>query len=498
MGRPFVTLLLLAIAGLPAPAATIRGLALEKRTGYGLSRAIVTLEPIPLAGQQVRTLRTGVNGQYFFGQVPPGAYLLKATRRGFMPIQYGQRRWDAAGTPIVITSDDVVSLNLPMMRYGAIAGTVRDSNEVGIPDQDVAAYSNTQPPRFVARGKSDERGVFRIAGLEPGTYLVRTIGNNDEELSYLPTFSQQTLRVEEARPLVVYAEEDTVDGDVRPLQGKLYDLTGYVPLPAPPNFMVTVTLASDLGRIISTGPAFHFPALAPGHYELYAEARENPPGVRALGGYTELLIERNISNLALPMTETRESQFVLEGAGANVSTTALVRRKDYAGVGTAQVLMLNALTSVLLFPGRWEIQVTAPPGFYVSHFGGPRNTNARPEGWNEFQVVSASRSVVTLSSGPGAVHGSVRSANAAAGGAPVFLEAWDPITRSRVMDLRETRSDMAGNYRFDGLAPGDYRVISTYDYAAPSEQVFEFAPVTAIRVEKSTDPKVDLALWGNP
>jgi hypothetical protein len=175
-------------------------------------------------------------------------------------------------------------------------------------------------PRPVYRSPSDdERGVFRIAGLEPGTYLVRTIGNNDEDLSYLPTFSRQTLRVEEARPLVVCAEEDTLDGDVRSIQGKVYDLSGYVPLPAPPNFIVTVTLASDLGRIISTGPGFRFPAIAPGHYELYAEARENPPGTRALGGYSDLLIERNISNFALPVMEVRESQFVLEGAGPNVS-----------------------------------------------------------------------------------------------------------------------------------------------------------------------------------
>ena len=103
-----------------------------------------------------------------------------------------------------------------------------------------------------------------------------------------PTFSRQTLRVEEARPLVVYAEEDTPDGDVRPIQGRLYDLTGFIPLPAPPNFTVTVTLASDLGRMTSNAPAFRFPTLAPGHYELYAEARENPPGTRAMGGYAEL------------------------------------------------------------------------------------------------------------------------------------------------------------------------------------------------------------------
>jgi hypothetical protein len=92
----------------------------------------------------------------------------------------------------------------------------------------------------------------------------------------------------------------------------------------------------------------------------------------------------------------------------------------------------------------------------------------------------------------------VRYANAAVGGAPVFLEPWDPVTRNRVADLRETRSDMPGNYRFDGLAPGDYRILSTYDYSAPGPPIFDIGSARAMRIEKSTDPQVDLDLWGSP
>src|SRR5580698_9132507 len=280
MARLPISLLLGGIAALSAHGAVIRGTAVEQRTGYILSRTTVTLDPIPNAGQQIRTTRTGENGQFAFSNLPAGAYVLKASHRGFMPMQYGQRRWDAAGTAITIAGDEIITVSLPLQRYGSIVGTTRDPNEVGIPDQDVAAYTNAQPPVFVARGKSDERGVFRIGGLEPGTYLVRTTGNNDEERSYLPTFARQTLRVEEARPVVVYPDEDSTDGDVRPIEGKLFAITGYLPPPPPANFLVTVTLASDLGRITSNGSSFRFAALAPGHYEIYAEARENPPGTR--------------------------------------------------------------------------------------------------------------------------------------------------------------------------------------------------------------------------
>jgi uncharacterized surface anchored protein len=80
----------------------------------------------------------------------------------------------------------------------------------------------------------------------------------------------------------------------------------------------------------------------------------------------------------------------------------------------------------------------------------------------------------------------------------VFLEGWDPVTRSRLVDLRETRSDARGNYRFDNLAPGDYRIFSTFDYAAPTPQIFDASRANEIRLEKATDPAVDLDLSGNP
>jgi hypothetical protein len=117
---------------------------------------------------------------------------------------------------------------------------------VGIPDQDVAAYTNTDPPHPVSRATSDDRGFFRLGSLEPGSYLVRTLGNQDPEVSYIPTFSRQTLQLAEARPVEVYADDDAKDGDVRPIRGTLFSLAGFAgPIPDPQNFRVTVTLASD-------------------------------------------------------------------------------------------------------------------------------------------------------------------------------------------------------------------------------------------------------------
>jgi hypothetical protein len=57
---------------------------------------------------------------------------------------------------------------------------------------------------------------------------------------------------------------------------------------------------------------------------------------------------------------------------------------------------------------------------------------------------------------------------------------------------------MRGNYRFDGLPPGDYRVLSTYEYASPDSNAFDIAQASSLRIESSTNPQVDLALYGIP
>ncbi len=167
-------------------AAVIRGIVVENMTGYSLSRSLVTLRMIGTPSDAAVSVRTSESGAFEFTNLVSGAYIVRASRRGFLPMEYGQRQWNSAGTPVIVDKDAAASLHIRLSRLGAITGTVRDENEVGIPEQDVAAYTNTEPPRFVTRGRSDDRGVYRISGLDPGSYLVRTTGNEDMELVLSP------------------------------------------------------------------------------------------------------------------------------------------------------------------------------------------------------------------------------------------------------------------------------------------------------------------------
>jgi hypothetical protein len=482
----------LVLASVSLHAAVIRGLVVENMTGYSLSRSLVTVQLIGAPSDAAVSVRTSESGGFEFTSLAAGAYIVRASRRGFLPMEYGQRQWNSAGTPVIVDKDAAASLNIRLSRLGAITGTVRDENEVGIPEQDVAAYTDTEPPRYVTRGRSDDRGVYRISGLDPGTYLVRTTGNEDMELSYLPTFGRQTLRVAEARPVQVYLDDEARDADVRPIRGTLFTLAGIAgPLPDPQNFTVTVTLASDLGRRTSEGSVFRFASLAPGPYEIYVEAHENPPGARYYGGYTEFRLERNTPNFNVLLNPIRETQIGFQG----VSGRIVARRKDLAGVGPAQELLLSPSSRALLAPGRWELAIIPPPGYYAAGFY-PATRGSRPDGWNEIQVQRSGLVTITLSGGASGMHGVVKQSGSPAAWAPVFLEAWDPIERKRLVDLRETRADIRGNYRFEGLPPGSYRVLSTFEYLAPDVNAMDLADAQPIEIAAHTDLQTDLNLYG--
>lgn len=486
--------LMLAWAVAALHAGVIRGTVLENQTSKPLSRAQVVLEPVAGTAGGAHSARTDRSGNFAFSSLPAGAYVLKASRRGFMPMEYGQKQWNSAGVPVTLTEGAALFLTIRLPRYGGITGTIVDENYVGWLEGDVLAYRYSQPPVLVARGRSDERGVYRISGLDPGRYLVRSAPMQNEDASYLPTFSQEAVRAEESRPVEVYFEQDSTGVDVRPSEGRLFSLSGVV-LTIPPGTPATVTLVSDMGRQTIRGAAFQFAGLAPAVYEIYAEIQGNP----SQAAYTSLGGLDHDSSVTLQLQPVRERQVEVSPAppGGLASVQIMARRKDLAGVGAPETLRV-ANNRASMAPGRWELMLTPPPGYYVSGFSGSlpgRGDVSRPDGWNEAATNYYSSIRFTLSSSPGAVHGVVKSSGETVAGAPVYLEAYDPVAWKRVTDLRTMRTDMRGMYRFEGLAPGVYRVLSTFEYRSPDSAQMEMAGAQTTSVAARDDLAVDLDLY---
>jgi hypothetical protein len=490
--------LLAALGCCAAHAAVIRGVVLDQSTSRPLARSMVTVRPVEGVGGKPQSVRANRGGQFYF-RVNAGMYLLSATRDGFAPFQYGQKSWKSAGRPMAVENEGSLYLDIRLRRYAAISGTVLDENEIGIPEQKVIAYPATQPLRIAATAITDDRGIYRIHGLEPGTYHVRAAAKQLEDGSgLLPTFHKETMLVDESLTVDVDLDQQADEVDIRPLPGKLFRVSGRV-IAAPP-VPVTVSLISDAGRVqTTTTSSFAFEQVAPGNYQLIAEA-DYPSGRGKLGAYREIALE-NDTDLQVPLNFWRDTEFRMQDDKGNRLDPATAkigaRRKDLDGGGRAQILKLDG-GGAALGPGRWEMCVTAPPpGYYAVELTGgaglPDVQSDRADGWNEVLLRDFSAIGIKVSARPASIHGVVNGpGQVPAPGVPVYLEGFDNNTRKRVGELRVIRTDLRGQYRFNGLAPGLYRILGTFEYEKPNSDTMEAAGARLVTLSEATDTAQDL------
>ncbi len=110
--------------------------------------------------------------------MPAAGYSLTATKPGYVATRYGATKPGRPGTPIVLADNEKSAIAMKVTKAGVITGTIRDGH--GEPVRGVAvALSQYQlvngERRLNSAGRSeltDDRGQYRVFGLEPGDYFV--------------------------------------------------------------------------------------------------------------------------------------------------------------------------------------------------------------------------------------------------------------------------------------------------------------------------------------
>ena len=490
------------LAGLLAGAlhgAVIRGTVTENQSGHPLSRATVILEPVPGSPGLRQSVRTNRFGFFEFADEPPGVFLLQASREGYVTCQYGQKRWNSSGAPLVLTESDRPFLTFRLLRFAAITGTIEDENEVGIPEVPVAAYLNTRPPQLISQSTADERGIYRIYGLLPGTYTVRSLGKDVEGYGYRPTFAHEGDSIEQAHVVDVDIEQEARGLNVRPIPGQLFSLSVSATALEPPDAPITLTLASEMGRQIIKAAGHRFTGLPPGDYDIFAEAPSDPP-TQLQGAYQRISLGRD-STVSLVIKKLNPVNFQVSGIsmqGVNDGAVKiLARKRDLAGTHETQVLALSN-GSASLAPGPWQLAVAPIDSYYVSGFFGPGGVyrrDARTDGWNDTTVYNGGSARFTMSGNVSTMHGVVKDAGGIVAGAPVFLEPMDLDPARRVTNVYTTLTDTHGFYRFSSLPPGQYRVMSSFEYQMPDSQTMRNAQAIELTISTRTDIGQDLDLY---
>jgi hypothetical protein len=182
-----IAVLILALAALQPPGEDARsglvaGRVVDASTGRPIAGAIITpagsAVVLPPTTTVTPRVMTNANGQFVIRGLHKGAVVLTATKGGYVNATYGQRRPGGTAQPVPIEPDTrVADLELRMWKFGAIGGTILDESGDPVVGTRVAAFMRTWIAgrrRYTAgpTGVTDDRGVYRIAGLTPGDYVI--------------------------------------------------------------------------------------------------------------------------------------------------------------------------------------------------------------------------------------------------------------------------------------------------------------------------------------
>lgn len=447
--RLFTALLLFAVC---AQAAVVEGVILDDETGNPLARTNVTLTPLPGTLVEPVTVRTGARGAFVILSVHPGWYVLRATRRGYAPAEDGSSKPGRPGHAFEVADDRAGGFHeLRMAHLAAITGTVFDENGIGMPNWQVHLYTTKKPMRRVASTMTDDRGDFRLGELNTGNYQVRSgPGPLEDKTTVLATYSRDAVELKNAFPVSVVVGETKKNIVIRPVKGKLLNLSGTLQAPGWPG-RAKVTLVTDTGRrdVASGSGTVPFTAsdIQPGPIELLvsgSDAIGTPCGF-----FADITMDRDEFNRSVPCR-------FIDSGGIEITTgqkaPIILRRIDLDGASDLHALKRDERP----IPGHWEL--TVPRGnYYVQSVRCYYQPCPQAGDWFAFESNTYRNVRIQLSTNSATISGIVKTKGNPVLGAPVFVNNVD------TGQGWEVRADPEGHYAATGLGPGSYTVLSSFN-----------------------------------
>ena len=276
-------------ARLPA----ISGHVYRADTGAPLAKAVVTLTPTAgLSNIEYPRAETETDGSYRFYDVSRRSYLVAAAREGFVRQVYNPDGQLTGKTLTVNSENPLENIDFHLALGGVISGSVVDEDGLAVGEIEVSAVrlvstpGGLESPRRVQVTQTDQRGSFRLAGLEPGSYFVCVNGPNGNVVAhrtgrenYRETYYVNATAPTNAQPVQVVVGNETEDIRISVPAEKRYNITARVSGPerdgAPLRCSYQVSVE---GRNHSSSTAddgsITIPDIPPGDYTLVATAWE--------------------------------------------------------------------------------------------------------------------------------------------------------------------------------------------------------------------------------
>jgi hypothetical protein len=481
---------------------------LRNGAGAGIRGRVLSSSRQPVANATVRVegpgvdraVRTDAGGAFSLVGLPAGQYIVQANMERHMPWQYGQGGPGRSGRPVTFAADQVIDgfeIVLPPGR--AISGFVVDEfGEPVLGARVQALQLKYAGGRMVATpagnpASTDDRGRYRVWGLQPGPYLLSAtftglVATRTGQAPYATIYFPATPVVGEAAPIDVREDATAnlalvpfplseVSGVARDGDAALVSGTARL-IESRRSGLVTTTPRS---AAVQMDGSFVIRNVPPGEYVL--QVRGDGPGRTGLFGTQELLVGREPVDVMLKTSYGTNvaGRVVIEGAveercpggrtsgsptscfgGTSLFQLMPVALDDRARESTSNVVISNGeffLTNGLF--GHTALTLQRAPGdsWYLKSWT-INGADLADTGYDfGAQPREISDSEIVLSRNGATIAG--RAADAIKPVDDYFVVVF-PVAR----DLRWpgsrrlafARSTTTGAFRVSGLPPGDYLI----------------------------------------
>lgn len=367
--------------------ARIEGQVLDAVTGAPIRKAVVTLTRKNARDYRPAEADTDASGRFHFTGIPPGEYTLAAGARGYLLLnQDSARQPRREGTLFTLApAQDLSGLVLRLTPFGAVSGRILDQDGDPVAFVEVRVWHVTYrnwvrelTSDLDHKALTDDRGIFRIAGLFHGRYyLSATPPNrtapNPQTARYVRTWHPGAFEPAGATPIDVASGVEQAIPNLKLSRIETVSLRGRVLAQVPANLLLSPDGLNPYGDVCTTfrsnpsDGAFAIDGLVPGAYRLLASTQE---GASSATMHRNLTIgSTGIDNLTLQPVPSvaMEGRIRVEGTS---DLTDLSKARVYfmplylnPALSSIQPPIKNgtfSLTSVI--PGRYQLVVTNLPG----------------------------------------------------------------------------------------------------------------------------------------
>lgn len=453
---------------------------------------------------------TDSSGRFTFRDLPPGRYTIVVQREGYFgpSPNGGSTLPSSAILPVVVPEQQApVDVTASLVPGGVISGRVRTPNGRMASNATVQAfiveYENGQPALLqVAAKEADDRGEFRLAWVQPGSYLLtatpRTAAANTtpQEIA-VRTFFPSELDATKAMRVAVNegSEIGGIDVGLRAVvpvtvSGQVISSLGTGDASGVPPSATLILVRRDntipenartvgtVGLAPSTG-AFEIRDILPGSYDLFARIQDpqGTPGSAGLATFAwgRAPIEvgnRNVEGITLSVHPSVNVRGVVTLDGKTPGANSGLRLGLQADGSSARIGNYQAVAARQQTPdaaGAFTVTAIAEGAYRFVVNGAPANAYVADVRQGVTSIYDAGLYVtekspeaieVILRSDGGSVDGILTRENSQPLGRTMVVLVPPGPRRQNAALYRTTLSNLEGRFSIQGVPPGSYKAFA--------------------------------------